>query len=130
MEPQEASLDSPPLHSTSLKYRVFKDLWLRGKYVTNGDSFGGDFLVYPGDPMYFHASHIVHCCHEAPSGGLELAASSLVAKGRMAVLVNKLCVFVWEDRSANNDLVYQTMQWEGSNRRTGPEISTENKLNI
>lgn len=102
------------------KYRVLKDLWLRGKYVTNGDSFGGDFLVYPGDPMYFHASHIVHCCHRgAPPDDdkLEIPATSLVSDGRLAVLVNKLCVFVWEDLgSANKDLVYQTMHWE-SNRR-------------
>lgn len=35
-----------------LRYETFKDLWERGYYITNGEKFGGDFLVYPGIYMY------------------------------------------------------------------------------
>jgi len=31
-----------------LRYRVFRDIWSRGFYLTTGGKFGGDFLVYPG----------------------------------------------------------------------------------
>lgn len=95
----------------SLKYRVFKDLWERGKYITAGDSFGGDFLVYPGDPMYYHASHIVHCVAETPTPSM--TAIRLAACGRLSVVVNKLCVFAYLD-AANDSLVYQTMEWQGN----------------
>lgn len=32
-----------------IRYRVFTDLWDRGYYVTDGLTFGGDFLVYEGE---------------------------------------------------------------------------------
>jgi len=31
-----------------LRYKVFKDLWSKGFYLTCGVKFGGDFLVYEG----------------------------------------------------------------------------------
>lgn len=31
-----------------LKEKVFEDLWNKGNYVTGGEKFGGDFLLYPG----------------------------------------------------------------------------------
>ncbi|KAJ3062840.1 tRNA-splicing endonuclease subunit Sen34 [Podochytrium sp. JEL0797] len=40
------------------KQRVFESLWTRGFHVTSGLKFGGDFLVYPGDPLLFHATHV------------------------------------------------------------------------
>lgn len=32
----------------SIRYKVFKDLWSKGFYLTCGMKFGGDFLVYEG----------------------------------------------------------------------------------
>ena len=32
----------------TLRSKVFADLWLKGHFVTAGQKFGGDFLVYPG----------------------------------------------------------------------------------
>lgn len=92
----------------SLKYRVFKDLWERGKYVTAAESFGGDFLLYPGDPLYFHASHIVHCVESAA----DTPPTQLVCCGRLSVLVNKFCVFVHLNEETDT-LIYQTMEWQG-----------------
>ncbi|CAH0729738.1 unnamed protein product, partial [Brenthis ino] len=39
----------------SARYAVFKDLWEKGHYITSGSKFGADYLVYPGDPVKFHA---------------------------------------------------------------------------
>ncbi|KAJ3026430.1 UNVERIFIED_CONTAM: tRNA-splicing endonuclease subunit Sen34 [Siphonaria sp. JEL0065] len=42
-----------------VKKRVFESLMNRGYHVTSGLKFGGDFLIYPGDPLLFHATHVV-----------------------------------------------------------------------
>jgi len=34
-----------------LRQDIFKDLWERGFYLTDGTKFGADFLAYPGDPI-------------------------------------------------------------------------------
>ena len=38
----------PLTSDQQLKYKVYKDLWERQYYITSGEKFGGDFLVYPG----------------------------------------------------------------------------------
>ncbi|XP_016994459.2 tRNA-splicing endonuclease subunit Sen34 [Drosophila takahashii] len=90
--------------TNSLKYRIFKDLWKRGKFVTSGDAFGADFLVYPGDPLIYHASHII-IVHEKPV----IKPLELVAKVRLSVIVNKSCVFAYEKE--NEGIHYQTVAW-------------------
>lgn len=45
---------------------VFNDLYDRGFYVGPGLKFGGDFLIYPGEPSKFHAQYairVVDNCH-------------------------------------------------------------------
>ncbi|XP_037720440.1 probable tRNA-splicing endonuclease subunit sen34 [Drosophila subpulchrella] len=88
-----------------LKYRIFKDLWKRGKFVTSGDAFGADFLVYPGDPLIYHASHIVIVLDKPVIKPLEL-----VAKVRLSVIVNKSCVFAYEKEN-DDGILYQTVAW-------------------
>uniref|UniRef100_A0A3Q1HH14 tRNA-splicing endonuclease subunit Sen34 n=1 Tax=Acanthochromis polyacanthus TaxID=80966 RepID=A0A3Q1HH14_9TELE len=41
--------------------QVFRDLRGRGFFLTSAGKFGGDFLVYPGDPLRFHAHFIAVC---------------------------------------------------------------------
>jgi len=41
-----------------LRCAVFADLWQQGFFVTRGLTFGGDFLVYAGDPADFHAEFV------------------------------------------------------------------------
>lgn len=37
----------------SIHYAIYKDLWEKGHYITNGLNFGSEFLVYPGkSPTY------------------------------------------------------------------------------
>ena len=40
---------------------TFKDLWNNNYYISEGSKFGGDFLVYCGDPVKYHAKYIVIC---------------------------------------------------------------------
>ncbi|XP_067613361.1 tRNA-splicing endonuclease subunit Sen34 isoform X2 [Eurosta solidaginis] len=116
-EPHTFKVITPPLVSNSLKYKVFCDCWMRGHYVTAGDAFGADFLLYPGDPLQYHASHIVILL-ESPI----VQPLHLIAKVRLAVIVNKLCIFAYfvdEQVDGDNDdlkrkVHYQTVQWEGN----------------
>lgn len=104
---------------TTFKYRVFKDLWERGGTITPGESFGGDFLVYPGDPMYFHASHIVHVIESG-----NISPVTMMSCGRLAVHVKKQCVFAVLDVE-KNEICYLNMSWEGNK---SPRVA-ENKGN-
>lgn len=93
-----------------LKYRVFCDLWEKGNRITPGATFGGDFLVYPGEPLHFHASHIVHVLSDDEAKAMPTRI--FTTRTRLSVNVNKLCTFVFENKE-NNELCYQTIQWMG-----------------
>lgn len=96
----------PVFDANSLKYRVFRDLWKRGKFITPGDAFGADFLVYPGDPLLYHASHIVIIQRTPAVRPLEL-----ISKVRLSVIVNKSCVFAYEGTGEAREIAYQTISW-------------------
>lgn len=98
---------------------VFRDLWSRGKYVTCGDAFGADFLIYPGDPLQYHASHVVILLENA-----KIKALDLVANVRLSVMVNKLCLMAYfadDDDDVANDgknpldrkIAYYSVIWDG-----------------
>uniref|UniRef100_A0A182TA15 tRNA-splicing endonuclease subunit Sen34 n=1 Tax=Anopheles maculatus TaxID=74869 RepID=A0A182TA15_9DIPT len=95
----------------SVKYRVFQSLWHRGGFITTGDAFGCDFLLYPGDPMYFHASHMVHVMQ----GGMcqKLDAKYLIRVCRLSVVVNKLCILAYIDERTN-EVHFETLEWQGN----------------
>lgn len=44
----------PSTARENLRYRVFKDLWEKGHYLTAATKFGGDFLAYPGQLLAVH----------------------------------------------------------------------------
>lgn len=90
--------------TTPLKLSIFKDLWTRGYYITNGEKFGGDFLVYFGDPIAYHAIFIVKCVEQ----GEEFSPAHLIALGRLGVAVKKKAVL----GSLEGDKVsYITINW-------------------
>lgn len=93
--------------NNSLNYRIFCDLWEKGKFITNGDTFGCDFLVYPGDPLHYHASHVVHIL-ENPN----VSAKQLISHTRLSVMVNKACVYAFLDEAGK--VAYQTVEWTGN----------------
>uniref|UniRef100_A0A0K8W0B3 tRNA-splicing endonuclease subunit Sen34 n=1 Tax=Bactrocera latifrons TaxID=174628 RepID=A0A0K8W0B3_BACLA len=111
----------PPAIDNALKYKVFCDFWTRGYYVTAGDAFGADFLLYPGDPLQYHASHIVILLDTPIIQPLDL-----IAKVRLSVIVNKICIFAYfgkdevgTDTHVEREVHYQTVQWEGNREKFG-----------
>lgn len=93
-----------------LKYRVYRHLHDEGHWITSGETFGGDFLIYPGDPLYFHASHIIHVLSENEASSMD--SKTLTTRCRMGVGVNKLCIFAFEIPQTK-ELCFQTIQWKG-----------------
>ena len=45
---RQVDWDFPSSEMEKLRYKVFRELWEQGYYLTSGSKFGGDFLVYPG----------------------------------------------------------------------------------
>lgn len=93
-----------------LKFQVFCDLWEKGHCITFGEIFGGDFLVYPGEPLHFHASHIIHVLSEEEAK--TMTSRTFTTRTRLSVNVNKLCTFVFQNQETKK-LCYQTVQWMG-----------------
>lgn len=93
------------------KYKVFRDLWRKGSYVTSGDSFGCDFLTYPGDPMLFHAAATVRVVD--PSKSLDI--KYLISCARLSVSVKKKCVFAYPNE--DDSVTYQSLTWDNPKLR-------------
>ncbi|XP_064652166.1 tRNA-splicing endonuclease subunit Sen34-like [Lineus longissimus] len=89
------------------RYQIFKDLWEQGNYLTSGSKFGGDFLVYPGDPHLFHSFYIAVCMPYQE----EFCALDLISKGRLGANVKKTVALCCVD----NDCIvkYTSLQWTG-----------------
>ena len=97
----------PETESEEARYKVFSDLWERGYFITNGSKFGGDYLVYPGDPLRFHSHFIVKIL---PLGG-RLSGLDLVSVGRLGSTVKKTTVLASVDSSGK--VIYTSVQWSG-----------------
>lgn len=103
------------------KFQVFRDLWDKGFFISTGDSFGCDFLTYPGDPFHFHASQIVHVVD--PNKSLDI--KYLVSCGRLSVSVKKTCVFAYPNDDGS--ITYQTLTWDNPKLRDLYGLNPENK---
>lgn len=103
-------------------YRVYAYFWMRSKWLTLGERFGADLLLYPDDPMYFHASHVIHVVRDARNR--QIPVIELIAKGRLSIVVNKCCIFAYEDPDSK-ELRFQTLKWEGKNRPINQKTNLE-----
>ena len=99
----------PSNYEEKLRYKTFKDLWEKGYYVTSGSKFGGDFLIYPGDPIMFHSQFIIQC----KDRNEEIPITELSADCRIACHVRKTRVYAFFSEDQN--IVYQSFQWAESN---------------
>lgn len=104
----EVTVPSTEVEPT-FEYQVFADLWQRGCVMTPGDTFGGTFLCYPGDPLHYHASHIIICCE-----GGTLSFDNVLKYARSSVIVNKICVFAY--RGEDGVVKYQSLEWISTNK--------------
>nr|CAI5827725.1 unnamed protein product [Callosobruchus analis] len=91
-------------YTSELKCAVFNDLWSKGYYITEGVKFGGDFLVYYGDPICYHAIFIVKCIVATES----ISPSEIVAHGRLGTSVRKRFVLA---SIVDGVVCYVTVNW-------------------
>ncbi|KAF8520172.1 hypothetical protein BU17DRAFT_46973 [Hysterangium stoloniferum] len=90
-------------------YHVFRDLWEKGHFLGSGIKFGGEFLVYPGDPLRYH-SHFV--ASVLPSHSAEIRPMEIVAHGRLVTATKKshlLCG--WDEETGK--VTYLSLEWSG-----------------
>ncbi len=74
----------------SSKFKIYKYFWSSGFYLTSGAKFGGDYLVYPGDPNRFHSKFILVCTDD--DNKTPLGIRELITYARMATGVKKTFV--------------------------------------
>jgi len=86
---------------------TFKDLWNNNYYISEGSKFGGDFLVYSGDPVKYHAKYIVICINCAAEIESERRIQDLVARSRLGTCVKKTILFSWLE---NEDVKYRSLR--------------------
>ncbi|XP_075932568.1 tRNA-splicing endonuclease subunit Sen34 isoform X1 [Anarhichas minor] len=89
------------------RYQVFTDLRGRGFYLTSAGKFGGDFLVYPGDPLRFHAHFIAICVSKNESVGL----LDLLSVARLGSNVKKTVLLC--SPGPDGRVLYTSLQWSG-----------------
>ncbi|XP_060903355.1 tRNA-splicing endonuclease subunit Sen34 [Labrus mixtus] len=88
------------------RYQVFRDLRGRGFYLTSAGKFGGDFLVYPGDPLRFHAHFIAVCL----SADEPVCLLDLLSVARLGSNVKKTVLLC---SPAGGGVLYTSLQWSG-----------------
>ncbi|XP_069029229.1 tRNA-splicing endonuclease subunit Sen34 isoform X2 [Embiotoca jacksoni] len=89
------------------RYQVFRDLRGRGFYLTSAGKFGGDFLVYPGDPLRFHAHFIAVCL----SLDEDICLLDVLAVARLGSNVKKTVLLC--SPGTDGDIRYTSVQWSG-----------------
>ncbi|KAM7412449.1 hypothetical protein PAMA_020030 [Pampus argenteus] len=89
------------------RYQVFRDLRRRGYYLTSAGKFGGDFLVYPGDPLRFHAHFIAVCLSLDES----VCLLDVLAVARLGSNVKKTVLLC--SPGTDSGVVYTSLQWSG-----------------
>jgi len=108
--PQNPSQQSDP--SVPSSYPLFAHLHSRGYFIMPGLRFGGDYNVYPGDPLRFH-SHFI-------AVGLEwnqdIPLLDLIGGGRLGTAVKKGYLIGGENTDAkakDNSIRTFTLEWGG-----------------
>ncbi|XP_053479520.1 tRNA-splicing endonuclease subunit Sen34 [Ictalurus furcatus] len=97
------------------RFRVYKDLRSKGFYLTAAGKFGGDYLVYPGDPLRFHA-HFIALCLPMDE---KLPLCDILAIARLGSNVKKTVILCSPQDTSDSgeeieeEVVYSSLQWSG-----------------
>lgn len=99
-----------------LRCDVLKDLYSHRNpqyWISHGEKFGGDYLIYLDDPLRCHSSFIITCVlrNEIPSIDTRIPLTHLIARCRVAVNVNKTCILA--SRKSSSEIEYLTINWNG-----------------
>lgn len=110
-----ADLPLPKDKRSETRFRVYKDLRRKGFYLTAAGKFGGDYLVYPGDPLRFHAYFIALCLPMDE----KLPVCDLLVIARLGSNVKKTVLLCspWDtsdgEKETEEEVVYSSLQWSG-----------------
>ena len=91
-----ASPHRPESAGSLCRFLTFRSMWRSGYYLTDGSKFGGDFLVYCGDPVKYHAKYIVICLEDSQYL-TDASTQQLVARCRLGAGVKKIVLFSWTE---------------------------------
>ncbi|XP_054884398.1 tRNA-splicing endonuclease subunit Sen34 isoform X2 [Poeciliopsis prolifica] len=89
------------------RFQVFRDLRGRGFFLTSAGKFGGDFLVYPGDPLRFHAHFIAVCLALDES----VCLLDVLCVARLGSNVKKTVLLC--SPAPDGSVRYTSLQWSG-----------------
>ncbi len=91
------------------KYVIYKYLWSLGYYLTsNACKFGGDYLVYQGDPYQFHSKYILSCLNEIEFKNIRV--KQLIHYGRIATNVKKSYLIACVVKN-NDNILLTCINW-------------------
>lgn len=89
---------------------VFEDLHEKGYFLSTGLRFGGDFVVYPGDPLRYH-SHYTATVLATPAQSIP--AFHIIASGRLGTAVKKSHLICQANTSVRDDTQAQDRRRRG-----------------
>ncbi|XP_065121194.1 tRNA-splicing endonuclease subunit Sen34 [Paramisgurnus dabryanus] len=90
------------------RFHVYRDLRSKGYYLTSAGKFGGDFLVYPGDPLRFHA-HFIALCMPIDE---QIPICDILAIARLGSNVKKTVLLCSPQMGKDEGcVVYSSLQW-------------------
>ncbi|CAI2175302.1 16768_t:CDS:2 [Funneliformis geosporum] len=98
----------PNVQKEIQKYKVYSDLWDRGYYITSGIKFGGDYLLYPGDPLRYH-SHFIATVLDVDR---IISPMDIITFGRLGTAVKKSYILCSWDQHQDK-AVYHSLEWSG-----------------
>ncbi|KAF8652679.1 hypothetical protein AX16_004185 [Volvariella volvacea WC 439] len=88
---------------------VFRGLWSREYYLGSGIKFGGEYLVYPGDPLRYHSHFVATVIPSRDSG---LWPMEIVAHGRLGTATKKTHLMcAWDD--VKKEASFLSIEWAG-----------------
>lgn len=88
---------------------IFRDLREKGYFIGGGIKFGGEYLVYPGDPLRYH-SHFVATVQDSFDSNIR--PMEVVAHGRLGTATKKThLICAWDD--VENKASYLSIEWAG-----------------
>lgn len=107
----------PSNEEEMIKCAIFKDIWEKGFFLTNGFKFGCDYLVYKNDPLKTHADYMIIC----KTSQEDISSLQLLILSRLSTQVRKkllIAVVPSEDCKSevnlNTHIVYLLVKWAGN----------------
>ena len=99
-----------------LRCDVFRDLYDRTYWISDGENYGGDYIVYTDDPSKCHSTFIVTCVlrNEINAEDTVVPLRHLIGRCRVAVNVNKRCVLASRKSGGSSaEIEYLSLNWMG-----------------